>query len=219
MRVLRLAVLAAAIGTLTCVAFAGTAGAGAQMSGAPLTINKVVTGPVPAGTTFTVTVTCDKGIIADSPDPNVATVTFNAAGVPTSDNVIQFNPQGTCTVTETAKGGAATTSFVCSGVVDATADVILIPNPCGAVTTTDVTILVSSLFQSATVTVTNTFVAPPVAPRPSTRLCSRRPRSSCVLPSPAEIASPACRRALHSLIGRLAPAGRPIRSPAERGAV
>ena len=116
---------------------------------------------MPVGTTFTVTVTCDNSIIEDSSDPHVATVTFNASGTPTSENVIQFGDSGTCTLTETVKGGAATTSYACTGVVDASATAVVIPNPCGAVTATNVTILVNSPFQSATVTVTNTFVAPP----------------------------------------------------------
>lgn len=176
-----LATSATAALMLTALAVSvSSAGAGEVMAAdAPLTILKTVSGPVPAGTTFTVTVTCDGNI--DGPDANEATVTFDSAGTPTSDNVITFGDPGACTVTETANGGARTTSYACTG--ENPEDEVVVPaptagssdisatgvepvDPCTSVTATDVTVAIIDSDQTATVTVTNTFVAPP-APEPA----------------------------------------------------
>src|SRR5436190_444149 len=95
---------------LATVAFASPAGAGIQQPPSdvtPLTVVKTVSGPVPEGTTFTATVECDDDIIRDGLDvTDTATVTFDATGQPTSADTITFDDPGSCTVTETAKGGA-----------------------------------------------------------------------------------------------------------------
>ena len=112
MRTLRLVLLTVAVASFASVGLAVSAGAGEMAPGpaAPLTITKIVSGPVPTGTTFTVTVTCDSPIINDGGvGTSSAVVTFDAAGAPTSNNVIGFGDPGTCTVTETVTGGATTT--------------------------------------------------------------------------------------------------------------
>jgi hypothetical protein len=82
---------------------------------------KTVSGPVPAGTTFTATIQCDGAIIFDSGGDSLdsATVTFDATGQPTSPDTVTFDDPGQCTVTETATGGAATTTYACDGTAPA----------------------------------------------------------------------------------------------------
>jgi hypothetical protein len=96
------------------LAFAPGAGAGA-IGAAPLTIVKTVSGPVPAGTTFTATIECDGPIINDGEGgaTALATVTFDATGQPTSADTVTFVDPGGCVVTETATGGAASTTYSC----------------------------------------------------------------------------------------------------------
>src|SRR5258706_15924230 len=86
----------AAAGSVALVSLglvAGPASAGVPSPGsAPLTIVKTVSGPVPAGTTFTATIECDDTIIfvegASSTD--TATVDFDATGQPTSPDTVTF---------------------------------------------------------------------------------------------------------------------------------
>ncbi|MET0627112.1 MAG: hypothetical protein ABW033_01485 [Acidimicrobiia bacterium] len=156
-------------------------GAGAQEVPtllAPLTIQKVVSGPVPAGTTFTVTLTCPEGNIDsgthESEDGlSEATVTFNAAGNALGDNVFGFVGEGTCTVHETATGGATTVSYACVGDFneveelpdpptkdDVSAAGLEATTPCGTVGADGVQVFIEEEGQVAAVTVTNGFVAP-----------------------------------------------------------
>jgi hypothetical protein len=107
---------------LALALFAPAAGAGkGPTQAAPLTVLKTVTGTAPAGTTFTATVACDDDIIYTG-EESIAetTVTFAADGQPTSADTIYFTDPGQCTVTETVKGGANTTTYACEG--DAPAD-------------------------------------------------------------------------------------------------
>ena len=83
---------------------------------APLTVVKTVSGTVPAGTTFTATIECPGGII-DDVDGDVVTVEFDAAGQPTTPSTVFFDAPGTCTVTETAAGGASSTTYSCAATV------------------------------------------------------------------------------------------------------
>ena len=100
-----LVVIALALGAVALAAVPG--GAGGPI-GNSLTVVKHVTGPVPAGTTFTVEVTCvsQLGAGAAAPIPDMV-ITFDATGAPTSDNSLTVSAGKQCTVTETANGTAA----------------------------------------------------------------------------------------------------------------
>jgi hypothetical protein len=109
-------VSAVALSTVMLAAGAG-AGTVTPVGAAPLTILKTVSGPVPAGTTFTATVTCDSPIIVDGETgTDTATVGFDATGQPTTPDTLVFGDPGSCTVTETVNGGASTTTYSCTGV-------------------------------------------------------------------------------------------------------
>ena len=72
-------------------------------------VNKVVDGTAPPGTTFTVHFECSDG----GPDGDL---TFDATGTPVPANSNFFNdsvPGTTCTITETATGGATSVSISC----------------------------------------------------------------------------------------------------------
>ena len=115
---LRRILVAAAVGGLALGAMAASAGAGELKEAAPLTIVKTVSGPVPEGTTFTAELFCLSPIIIDGESgTDTATVTFDATGQPTSADTFYFGDPGECTVTETADGGAATTTYACDGVL------------------------------------------------------------------------------------------------------
>jgi len=178
MRRPRLLFVVPVIGALA--SFGSLTGAGAQevpTLAAPLTIQKVVSGPVPAGTMFTVTLTCPEGNIDsgthESEDGlSEATVTFNAAGTALGDNVFGFVGEGTCAVHETATGGATTVSYACVGDFnedeeelpptkdDVSASGLEATTPCGTVGAGGVQVFIEEEEQVATVTVTNVFVAP-----------------------------------------------------------
>jgi hypothetical protein len=195
MRVRRLraasaAVLIGSVGALALVTTAPGAGAGIEEVAAPLTVVKTVSGPVPAGTTFTATIQCNDDIIlvqgGESTDH--ATVTFGADGQPTSPDTVSFVDAGTCTVTETANGGAATTTYECEGSVpetpttSTTTTTEVVPKSTGfggrsqAVTPEDpicpaagpqsqpVSVNIEVENQVATVTIHNTFNTPAVQP-------------------------------------------------------
>jgi hypothetical protein len=178
----RALIAVAAASLLAGAVFVQTAGAGIEGEiAAPLTIVKVVDGVAPAGTTFTATVQCDDDIIdtGEEDGANTATVTFDASGQPTSADVIGFRGPGTCTVTETAAGGASTVAYACSGVQGTpgeeggevevpigegfdgpSSSAVVLPAVCGTTGPVDpITVNVSAPDQSATVTITNTFSA------------------------------------------------------------
>jgi len=172
--VISAAALAVAVGAL---GFTQVASAGLQPVGAaPLTVLKTVTGTAPAGTTFTATIQCDDAIIETGGEPtDHATVTFNATGQPTSADTVTFNDPGQCNVTETATGGATTTTYACEGTepvesgdegIGGTA-IVQPPDPiCTAAGPQATPIAVNIEFedQTATVTINNTFVAPQPPP-------------------------------------------------------
>ena len=82
-----------------------------------LTIVKVVSGPVTTDAKFTVSVVCDDDIIEGGDTDYSATVKFDSTGQPTTASVIHFrlgtDQLASCTVTETANGGASSTTFAC----------------------------------------------------------------------------------------------------------
>jgi len=99
---------------------AGAGGGGGGQIPAPVTIKKVALN-APPGTKFTIQLTCDHSVIIPPGVP--ATVgsldfgfTVNAAGeaVPDGTNTVGFGNPANCTVTETAAGGAAATSYECA---------------------------------------------------------------------------------------------------------
>jgi hypothetical protein len=164
--------LAAGVGA---VGFTQMASAGEVKIGvAPLTVLKTVSGPVPAGTTFTATIQCDAAIIftGDVPLDHV-TVTFDATGQPTSPDTVTFDDPGQCTVTETATGGAATTTYACEGSqpVDdkgINGEAIVLPDDpiCTAAGPQADPIAVNIEFedQEASITIHNTFAEPEIKP-------------------------------------------------------
>jgi hypothetical protein len=94
--------LLASLGLVACMllALGAPASAGENMH---VEVNKVVVGTAPPGTTFTVHYACTDG--GPSGD-----LTFDAAGnpVPANDNFFNDGVLGsTCTITETATGGAS----------------------------------------------------------------------------------------------------------------
>jgi hypothetical protein len=175
----RAAFAVASVTVLALVVLAPVAGAGGvKPIDAPLTIVKVVDGPVPAGTTFEVTVHCDKAIIVDGgPASDTASVTFDEDGQPTSPDVIGFGDPGTCTVTETGTGGAASVAYACEGVAgtpeglpdsssfgDRSSAAVALP-VCATTGPVDpIVVNISAPDQSGTVTVTNTFTGPQPQP-------------------------------------------------------
>jgi hypothetical protein len=160
---------------LLVLGFATAAGAGAAPIGAaPLTIVKTVSGATPpTTTTFTATVSCGASIIdTGGGSSDTATVMFDSTGQPTSADTITFVGPGTCTVSETADGGAASTTYACVGteppVQPGTEKGFsaqqVEPGPiCPAAGPQAAPITVNIEFenQQATVTIANTFVAPP----------------------------------------------------------
>ncbi|MDQ1429771.1 MAG: hypothetical protein QOF40_373 [Actinomycetota bacterium] len=173
---LRSALASVAVGGLAFGAMAASAGAGVQPIGAaPLTVIKTVSGPVPAGTTFSATVQCGANMIFDGASGvDSAVVQFDATGQPTTPDIITFRAPGTCTVTETVNGGAATTAYSCVGDVGlpapaqngfgaaAVADPVVCPAAGPQATPITVNIIFEG--QTATVTIANTVV--PVIPAP-----------------------------------------------------
>lgn len=171
LRVFTLVVSLASIGVAT-----GVSGAGAGVTpigAAPLTILKTVSGAVPAGTTFTATVQCDGTIIdGTSGATDTATVQFDATGQPTSADTLTFSGPGACTVTETADGGAVSTTYACEGTAPtaasgfgAGAQQVQEPIcPTAGPQTDPITVNIIFENQDATVTIHNTFPEPPPPP-------------------------------------------------------
>jgi hypothetical protein len=148
----------------------GTLG-GAQTVPFTLTVKKVVTGVVPPGTTFTVTMTCitqdSTGTGARSSDTTTSitggthtasdgfppTITFNASGDPTTTNTGSLIPGESCTATETVRGGAQSVSYGC-----ATTNAVEL----ACVSSQQVQVIPDDdVGADATITVTNTFPTPP----------------------------------------------------------
>jgi len=149
---------------------AGTLG-GAQALEFTLTVKKVVTGVVPPGTTFTVTMTCvtqdSTGTGTPSSDTTTSTtggahtasdgfpptITFNASGDPTTTNTGSLIPGESCTANETVKGGAQLVSYGC-----ATTNALEL----ACVSSQQVQVIPDNdVGADATITVINTFPTPP----------------------------------------------------------
>jgi hypothetical protein len=188
-RTLRVSCLVVAVAAMASMTFVSSAGAGlAPILDAPLTIVKTVSGTVPAGTTFTVNLHCPDGNIDTGAESDAAaitdtdaTVTFDASGQPTSPDTIGFDGEGTCTVTETANGGASSVTYACEGTIPpidsvkgfggVSAQQELPTDPCESAgpQAAPISVLIVEPDQEATVTVHNTFtdpVQPPIQPAP-----------------------------------------------------
>jgi hypothetical protein len=127
-------------------------------------IEKDVVGTPPAGTTFTVHVTC-VNTAAQKSQPVVADVVFDASGTATTPNEVTFDfSTGECTASETVDGGAQTVAYACAADgfnSDGNGVECEDPEP------SSIGALYHNAFQdTATITVTNTFVAPEVIPEP-----------------------------------------------------
>jgi hypothetical protein len=157
-----LVVSAIAFGGVVASAIPGVAGAPATNT---VIVEKDVSGPVPAGTTFTVDVTCSSILSPGAAAVVPVQITFDADGEPTSDNSIT-TPAGTeCTATETATGGATSTSYACEMVRGITDDE---PPFLGNCTADNVATFTEVIGDTATITVTNTFAVPACCPQPIT---------------------------------------------------
>jgi len=147
-------VAALAFGAVASTAIPG--GAGAPAATNTVIVEKEVIGDVPAGTTFTVEVTCESQLDAHAAAVVPVEITFDENGDPTSDNSLT-TPAGTrCTATETEDGGATSTTYDCDmehGLSDQNGSPFL--GNCGPddnqATFGDV------VGDTATITVTNTF--------------------------------------------------------------
>jgi hypothetical protein len=170
----RIAASTLGVAALALAVLVPAAGAGTKGGGAPLTVVKTVSGPVPAGTTFTATIQCDESIIYTGDEPiDQATVTFDATGQPTSADTVTFVDPGQCIVTETADGGAATTTYSCEAIEPEVTPVedggvggSAIVEPSGPICSAagpqadPIAVNIEYKDQEATVTIHNTFVAP-----------------------------------------------------------
>jgi hypothetical protein len=151
-----LAVLAVA-GATTGI-FATTASAAPAPPSQTDTITTVINGPAPAGTTFTVHVSC-------APTGTVGDVTFNGAQTQGGPLLVSSPFIGACTYTETGTGGATSFSGSC------TIDSGTASPGCSGGGSDPVVVTFSATSFDAAVTFTNTFVAttttttaPPAAP-------------------------------------------------------
>jgi hypothetical protein len=110
-----------------------------------LTVDKVVKGDDASDTTFTVKVVCGE---------DTHTLMFSADGDPdpSGSNVVGVPAGTTCTVTETADGGASSTSFAC--------DVTKSDEDLSDCTDDNVVHFGDTNTDTATITVTNTFEPP-----------------------------------------------------------
>jgi hypothetical protein len=167
---------------LALALFAPAAGAGGQGGAAPLTVVKTVSGPVPAGTTFTATIQCSDDIIeTDGGGTDQATVTFDDKGQPTSADTVTFNDPGECAVTETVNGGASSTTYDCEGSApvdepekesEFSASQVEEPEVvCAIVNADGVEVNIFNESQEALVTIHNTFAEP--TPQPAAQVVAQ----------------------------------------------
>jgi Domain of unknown function (DUF5979) len=151
-----LVVAAMAFGGVVATVVPGSAGTAPENT---VIVEKEVTGDVPAGTTFTVEVTCGDILGPGAALSEPVVITFAADGTPTSDNSLT-TPAGTgCLVEETANGGATSTGYACDMVRGPSDDTPPFLGNCDSdneVSFDDV------IGDTATITVTNDF--PPAEP-------------------------------------------------------
>jgi hypothetical protein len=153
---IRLTARRRAVSFLAVLVLAGaTAGIVAEPAGSQVaqtfTVVKVVSGTAPSTASYVVHVACANGFANN--------LNFPAAGsfgpLPNPGGAV-----GSCTFTEVVTGGATSSAGACS-ITSGTA-------VCGGGGTSPVTLTFSGVSFSATVTFTNTFVAPPTTTVPTT---------------------------------------------------
>jgi len=167
--------LAAGAVALATAALAAPSGAGEQ-DAAPLTIEKVIVGTPPPGTQFVVEFNCENG------NNTLDQVTFDEFGEPVGPNTTFFLDPDECAPTETQTGGASSVSYACEGTIPNNSPPTVpqppesgdwpvtqggrITDPCAAAgpQSEPITVFIVAEGQDATVTVTNTFLAPEPAP-------------------------------------------------------
>jgi hypothetical protein len=155
-------IIAVAVIAASAVAVAAAPSSAGRPVQNTVTVLKQVSGPVPAGTTFTVEVSCASTLTpTGSAAPTV--MTFDSTGAATSANLVTVGAGQQCTATETQNGGASSTTYACDivrGQTDQTGPTFL--GNCGPddnqATFGDV------IGDAATITVTNTFSAPTPPP-------------------------------------------------------
>jgi hypothetical protein len=143
-----------ALGAVAMAAAPGGAGAPAANT---VTIVKEVVGTAPAGTTFAVDLNCQS--ILQPTNAAVPEVTFDANGDPLSNNTFNVPAGQACTVTETATGGATSTTYACE-ITRGSSDQIG-PPFLGNCTSGNVVTFTDVIGDAATITVTNTFSPAP----------------------------------------------------------
>jgi hypothetical protein len=153
----RLFVMVLVVPGLWLAGFATSAGSGT----AEFEILKTVRGTPPPGTQFEVTLACD-GVTIVPPGQSQVVLRFDAAGTTQDPAAFRFEDEGTCTVTETQTGGAASVTYECA----ITAGKPGIPGLCtpSGAQSSPVTVNVRTPRSPSSVTVTNSFERPVVAP-------------------------------------------------------
>jgi hypothetical protein len=120
------------------VVFAPPAAAGGDVV---VTVNKVVMGTPPSGATFTVDYDCTTGVSGS--------LDFDESGAPVGSNSFGDDITMTCTLSESATGGADNVAFTCDS---ATAEVV-----CGPGGDSFVYTPASAMTVGVTITVTNAY--------------------------------------------------------------
>jgi hypothetical protein len=190
-KLLRVLAVGAGTAAFVAVGFASSANAGVQLA-APLTVAKVVNGTAPAGTTFTATIQCNGNIIRTGPSSSsdMVTIHFDATGQPTDADTYGFTDPGQCTVTETAKGGASSTTYACEGNLGTDSGSFAKPSSaqveevCQTTGPGPITVNIINEGQSATVTITNSFAAPITAPTTTTTTTPPATKPAAVVTQP-----------------------------------
>jgi hypothetical protein len=183
-RAVRAALTVGAVGAFALALGSPAAAGGGEgpSTAAPLAVVKTIAPTAPAGTTFTATVACDGDIIDNGAGVGVssATVTFGADGQPTSADTLFFRNEGQCTVTETATGGAASTTYACEGANPdeptkesefSASQVEPIDVVCETTGPGPITVNIIDEDQEAVVTIHNTFTDP--APQPAAQVVAQ----------------------------------------------
>ena len=97
--------------TITLAALVSFSGSASSGTG-EFEILKRIEGTPPAGTTFTVTMSC-QGVTIQPNNSSEVVVTFTASPPEQAAIGFRFEGTGTCTVTETATGGATAVTYEC----------------------------------------------------------------------------------------------------------
>ena len=178
-------VAAVALASGAMFALVGPASAAAVNS---FTVNKIVSGPVPSGTVFVVSVACTNTAAN-------TTLYFNDLGQPSNSsgglisappiNPAPGNPTNTCTASETFSGGASSVSYACSASGAATACSGTNGVTYGDTNTGVGTITITNTF-STTTTTTTTTLAPAVTTLPPVTTTTLAPK-----PAPVPVVAPA----------------------------